>query len=181
MIRTSESQTTSAIVQAAKTRWLEHLLPIFVALCVTMLDQVMKRWVETNMSLGSSLYPVKALEPYFGLTHSQNTGAAFSLFSNSGPFLVIFALVVMGIILLYAPRLPAGSWVMRVALGLQLGGALGNLIDRLRQGYVTDMLHVQIPELGFNWPVSNLADVFIVFGVVLLIVASLQSTPRSRL
>jgi signal peptidase II len=61
----------------------------------------------------------------------------------------------------------------RIALGLQLGGALGNLLDRLRQGYVTDFIHFQIPEIGFDWPVFNIADSAIVVGVIALIVISL--------
>jgi signal peptidase II len=81
-------------------------------------------------------------------------------------------LIVTGFILYYAPRLPASDWQSRVGLGFQLGGALGNLFDRLRQGYVTDFLHVQIPEIGFDWPVSNIADIWIFTGVVILLILS---------
>lgn len=133
-------------------------------------DIITKRIVEAQIPLYTSI-PV--IGPYLSWTHTQNTGAAFSLFQNGGAFFIVVALVVSAVILYYAPRLPAGDWLSRVALGLQLGGAIGNLLDRLRQGYVTDFIHFQIPEIGFDWPVFNIADSAIVVGVILLIAASL--------
>ncbi len=133
-------------------------------------DIITKRIVEAQIPLYTSI-PV--ISPYLSWTHTQNTGAAFSLFQNGGVFFIVVALVVSAVILYYTPRLPAGDWLSRVALGLQLGGAIGNLLDRLRQGYVTDFIHFQIPEIGFDWPVFNIADSAIVVGVILLIAASL--------
>lgn len=144
-------------------------LLLFVAFICVIIDQVTKRIVEANIDLYTTL---PFLDPYLNWTRTQNFGAAFSLFQNGGLFFIIVAVIVSGVILYYAPRLPANDWLSRVALGLQLGGALGNLIDRLRQGYVTDFIHFRIPQIGFDWPVSNFADIFIVSGVILLIVSS---------
>ncbi|BCX03957.1 MAG: lipoprotein signal peptidase [Candidatus Roseilinea sp.] len=145
-------------------------LLLLVAGITLIADIITKRIVEAQIPLYTSI-PV--IGPYLSWTHTQNTGAAFSLFQNGGVFFIVVALVVSAVILYYAPRLPAGDWLSRVALGLQLGGAAGNLLDRLRQGYVTDFIHFQIPEIGFDWPVFNIADSAIVVGVILLIVASL--------
>ena len=146
-------------------------LLLLVAAIAILVDQVSKRLVEAGMQLYES---VPIIGHWFGLTRTQNFGAAFSMFQSGGFILIIIAAIVTGVILYYAPRLPENDHVSRIALGLQLGGALGNVIDRLRQGYVTDFLHLQIPEIGFDWPVSNIADICIVAGVITLIVISLR-------
>jgi signal peptidase II len=144
-------------------------LVLMVAGIALAADIITKRIVEAQIPLYAS---IPFIEPFLSWTHTQNTGAAFSLFQNGGLFFIVVAIVVSAVILYYAPRLPPGDWLSRVALGLQLGGAIGNLIDRLRQGYVTDFIHFQIPQIGFDWPVFNVADSCIVVGVILLIVAS---------
>lgn len=151
----------------------EHLLLVFVAAAAMIIDQLSKRWVEATIPLGVSVAPVPFVSPYLTLTNTQNTGAAFSIFQNGGLFFIVVAIVVSALIIYYAPRLPAGDWISRVAMGLQLAGAMGNLIDRLRQGYVTDFIHLQIPQIGFDWPVSNVADICIVSGVIILIAITL--------
>lgn len=160
-----------------KPTYPEHGILFVTAAIAIALDQFLKRWIEVNLSLGESLYPISQVAPYLGLSHVQNRGAAFGLLQSGGMFFISVAAIVTLVILYYAPRLPKGSYWMRLALGLQLGGALGNVIDRLRQGYVTDMLHFQIPEIGFNWPVSNLADVFILTGVAVLFISTLRGDP----
>jgi signal peptidase II len=155
---------------AAVSFFQRYGLLLLVAGVTLIADIITKRIVEAQIPLYTSI-PV--IGPYLSWTHTQNTGAAFSLFQNGGVFFIVVAVVVSAVILYYAPRLPAGDWLSRVALGLQLGGAVGNLLDRLRQGYVTDFIHFQIPEIGFDWPVFNIADSAIVVGVILLIAASL--------
>jgi signal peptidase II len=150
--------------------WFHQLrLLLFNALVVIIADQFTKRIVEQTIPLYDS---VPFIGHWFQFTHTQNTGAAFSLFQNGGAIFIVIAAIVTVFILYYAPRLPESDWQSRVALGLQLGGALGNVIDRLRQGYVTDFLHFQIPEIGFDWPVFNIADSSIFVGVVTLFVLS---------
>lgn len=162
--------------QAQPTTFVQRYgLLLTIALVCVIIDQVTKRLVEANIELYQT---VPFIDPYLNWTRTQNLGAAFSLFQNGGLFFVIVALIVTGVILYYAPRLPASDKLSRVAMGLQLGGAMGNLIDRLRQGYVTDFIHFRIPQIGFDWPVSNFADIFIVSGVIVLIIASFMNDER---
>lgn len=121
-------------------------------------DQLTKALVRIYLPPGGSFpadWPVR-------LTHVTNTGAAFGLFTNQSLLLTLVAFFAIGLIGYYYRKLPAGAWPLRIALGLQLGGAVGNLIDRLRQGYVTDFI-----DLRF-WPVFNVADSAITVGAVLL-------------
>ncbi len=166
----SHSPVEGADQPAAALFFQRYGVLLLVASIALAADIITKRIVEAQIPLYTSI-PVIGF--YLSWTHTQNTGAAFSLFQNGGVFFIVVALVVSAVILYYAPRLPAGDWLARVALGLQLGGAIGNLLDRLRQGYVTDFIHFQIPEIGFDWPVFNIADSAIVVGVILLIAASL--------
>jgi signal peptidase II len=140
------------------------------AIAVIIADQATKWIVEDRIPLNTSM-PV--IGHWFAFTHTQNFGAAFSMLQNGGFFFVIVAAIVSAVILYYAPKLPESDWISRVALGLQMGGALGNVVDRLRQGYVTDFLHFKIPEIGFDFAVFNLADSCIFVGVVILIATSL--------
>lgn len=133
------------------------------ALVVLVLDQLSKRWIENNLPLGESIVPVAALSDLFTITHFTNTGAAFGLFRDQGILFVIIAVVVAAAIVVYSRHLPHDQWLVRVALGLQLGGAIGNnLFDRLRLGHVTDFIYFHF------WPAFNVADMAIVAGVALL-------------
>jgi len=126
-------------------------------------DQVTKALVRTHLPPGDSFpaeLPVR-------LTHVTNTGAAFGLFTNQSVILTFVAFFAIGLIIYYYRKLSEGAWVLRAALGLQLGGAVGNLIDRIWQGYVTDFI-----DLRF-WPVFNVADSAITVGAVLLAVSLL--------
>lgn len=136
-----------------------------MALATLALDQFTKWLVVTSLALGESIYPLPALSRLFSLTYVTNTGAAFGLLKEAGVVFVFVAIVVITIIVLYMRRVPADQQLVRVALGLQLGGALGNLIDRLRLGHVVDFI-----DLKF-WPVFNVADSAIVIGVALLAIA----------
>ncbi len=132
-----------------------------VALVLTA-DQLSKAYAVTHLQWGESWMPLDTVHPFFRFTLTHNTGAAFGLFPQGGAVFLLIALVVAVVILYYYRRLPPGAWLVRLALGLQLGGALGNVVDRLRQGYVVDFLEVP------HWPVFNVADSCIVVGVVLL-------------
>ncbi|MCS7060401.1 MAG: signal peptidase II [Anaerolineae bacterium] len=155
---------------------LDRVLLFIIAAAALAIDQISKILVQSNIPLGVTV-PIPFapfLAPYLTFTHVQNTGAAFSLFQNGNAFFIAVAVIVAAVIVYYTPRLPAGDRWSRIALGLQLGGAIGNLIDRLRHGYVTDFIHLQVPEIGFDWPVSNIADICIVSGVILLIAWSIR-------
>ncbi len=135
-----------------------------VALLTLVADQLSKAWVRENLALYESWAPIPALARYFTFTHVTNTGIAFGLFREWGSILVAVAVVIIAFLLLYTHQLAAARWPIQVALGLQLGGAFGNLIDRIRFGFVTDFLDFKF------WPVFNLADSAIVVGMLLLLI-----------
>jgi signal peptidase II len=145
-----------------------------VAGTVVVLDQVTKFIVRTNVLLGEMWSPWPWLTPYARIVHINNSGAAFGMLQGFADIFAILAVVVIVIILIYFPRIPSNEWALRLALGLQLGGALGNLIDRLRyQGHVTDFISVA------TFPVFNIADASISIGVAILIL-SVWLTERGK-
>jgi len=133
-----------------------------MAAFVIIADHISKLLIENTLPLNTYWAPIPALTHIFRITHISNTGAAFGMFANSGLILSLIAFVVAGVIIFYNFSLPPGQFWLRLALGLQMGGALGNLIDRIRLGHVTDFLDVG------PWWVFNLADLSIVIGVVIL-------------
>jgi len=139
-----------------------------VAIVVVVLDQWSKSLIRLHLPVGAVYAPLPALERWFTLTHTTNTGAAFGLFRGQGSIFMLIALVVIAGVLYYSHQLPADSWAIRVCLGLQLGGAAGNLIDRLRVGQVTDFALFTLPigDRIFAWPAFNVADSAIVIGVL---------------
>lgn len=167
----SETDTTVE-PQAASTRQRSVLL--LVAAIVIVVDHVSKLYVESWLPLNHSWAPFPEIAHLFRFTHVTNTGAAFGLFPGGSLFFTVIATIVGVFIIYYNYQLPAGQRLLRIALGLQLGGALGNLIDRLRLGHVTDFL-----DFG-PWPVFNLADTSIVAGVILLGFLMLQEQREMR-
>lgn len=142
-----------------------HLTLIyFVAALVIFLDQYTKHLVRTRLALNESWSPFPWLAPYARILHINNTGAAFGMFQSAGLVFTVIALLVTAVILYYSRHLPEGQGWMRLALGLQLGGAVGNLIDRLVFGTVTDFVSV------FTFAIFNVADASISLGVALLAV-----------
>jgi len=137
------------------------LVPL-LALVTLVVDQFTKWLVVATLPLDQPTYPIPALSWLFGFTHVTNTGVAFGLFKEAGPIFVFVAIVVITILLYSMRSLPAEQGLVRIALGLQLGGAFGNLVDRLRLGYVVDFIDFKF------WPIFNVADSSIVIGVLLL-------------
>jgi signal peptidase II len=149
-------------VRFLNRRFGEKIILPAVALLVLVADQISKYLVLSNLNPGQSWNPVASLTPWVSITHVTNTGVAFGLFQDRGSLFVIIAMIVVAAIIFYYRHLPAGQWWIKVSLGLQLGGALGNLLDRLRLGYVVDFVDFKI------WPVFNVADSSIVIGVAIL-------------
>jgi signal peptidase II len=137
------------------------LLPA-IAVLILIADQFSKHIIQQAMRPGDFWSPLPFLGRLFRISYVTNTGAAFGLFPNQGGLLVVVALVVVVVIVAYYRHLPAERWLLHLSLGLQLGGAIGNLLDRVRLGYVVDFI-----DVGF-WPVFNLADSAIVVGVAIL-------------
>jgi len=149
------------------------VLPLVAGLVIA-LDQWTKRLVETNLGLYETWTPIPALEGWFEFHHITNTGAAFGLFQNANLLFIGIAIVVTIVVLYYYWRLPGGEWLLRLALGLQLGGAVGNLVDRLRVGNVIDFIHVRY------WFVFNVADASLVVGVALMALLLLRQDVQER-
>ncbi len=150
------------------------LVPL-LAIATLALDQLTKWLIANSLEIGQSFAPIPALSNLFAITHVTNTGVAFGLFKEAGTFFIFVAVVVITVIVSYLRKLPKDQWLVRIALGLQLGGAFGNLVDRLRLGYVVDFIDFKF------WPVFNVADSAIVIGVVLLAVAMWrEGRPPSR-
>jgi signal peptidase II len=146
--------------------WLHRIaLVILVAATIIALDQWTKIWVRANIPDYTYIVPIPQLGDYFVFEHVHNYGAAFGILQNQGNLFIAIAAVVAVAILYYAGTLNPEQRTLRVLLGLQLGGALGNVIDRLYQGFVTDFVRVGIPNV-YYWPNFNIADSAIVVGVI---------------
>lgn len=141
-----------------------------MAIAAILLDQASKILVETMMRLGQSDTVISDL---FRLTYIKNAGGAFGIFLGGGWFYFVASVVAVAMILFYLRRLSAGQILPRLSLAMILGGALGNLIDRLRSGMVTDFLDFGIGNT--RWPVFNLADAFITVGVILFFISMLRT------
>lgn len=137
------------------------MLIFLVSGLVLLLDQLAKFFITNQLSFGESL-PV--FEGIFHLTLVQNRGAAFGIFPHQTSFFILTSIFVIAFILISYPRLKNHSLFLQVGLSLILGGALGNLIDRLTFGFVVDYLDLRI------WPVFNIADASICVGVGLCII-----------
>ena len=137
-----------------------------VAVLTLVVDRISKWAVMDSLKVGESWNPVAALERWVSLTYVTNTGTSFGLFPDHGVvFMIIAVVVIVGIIVYYRAyyrHLPGEQWLIQISLGLQLGGALGNLVDRLCYGHVIDFIDFKV------WPVFNVADSSIVVGVAIL-------------
>lgn len=139
---------------------------VLTASLIIALDQWTKWLVRENIPFGGQWLPdgLAWLFPYARIVHWYNTGVAFGMFQGYGWVSGIFALVVVGLIFYYYPRTEPGDWWMRLALGMQAAGALGNLVDRIMMGgRVLDFISVG------TFPVFNVADASITLGVGILL------------
>jgi signal peptidase II len=143
---------------------------------IIFLDQWTKTLVRENIPFTQSWLPESLdwLYPYARIVHWKNTGAAFGLFQDSNTFFMILA-VVAGLFILYIfPQVERSDWPLRFAMVFQLGGAIGNLMDRILVGSVTDFISV------FDFPVFNIADSSITIGVAVLLLAVVVQEIRER-
>jgi signal peptidase II len=146
-----------------------HIL-IFLAIVamVVTLDQFSKQWIRDNIPLGGSLTAMGRLT----IVHVQNTVSAFGLFTDQAFLLSIIAVAGLVVVLLFFRYLKQLGLAGGIALSLIFAGALGNLIDRLRLGHVTDFIYVRLWD-NFYWPAFNVADSAITTGAILLAVVAL--------
>jgi len=134
-------------------------LYFIISLVILAIDLFTKYIIQKNMVPYQSI-PV--IDNIFHITYVQNTGAAFSILKGKTLFFTVVSMIVIAIIVLSLIKLPTKYRALGIALAMILGGALGNLIDRLRFGYVVDFLDFRV------WPVFNVADCAIVLGVIIL-------------
>ena len=136
------------------------------ALVITALDQVVKRVVVNAMEMGQAIDVVGS---FVRLTRTSNTGGAFGLLRGRGNWFIVVSFVAALAIAALSRQIARGRRVERLAFGLILGGAVGNLIDRIRLGAVIDF--IDIGGSGYRWPAFNVADSAITIGVTLLAVS----------
>ncbi|MCG0274685.1 MAG: signal peptidase II [Thermosediminibacteraceae bacterium] len=131
-----------------------------IAAFIFVIDQFTKTLVKTRMVPHQS---IEVIDNILYLTYVRNTGAAFSLLKGKVFFFIVVSFIVIAALVFYMKRLPPEKKILKVTLSLILGGALGNLVDRLRYGYVVDFIDFRI------WPVFNVADSAMVIGVIILV------------
>jgi signal peptidase II len=141
-----------------------YLLLALISGLIIIADQITKSLVRENIEMWTGVWaPWDWIIPYARIIHVPNTGVAFGMFQGKGIVFTILSSIVALVIIYYYPQVPRSDWSLRLAMGLQLGGAVGNLIDRINIGHVTDFISVG------NFAVFNIADASITVGVAVLI------------
>jgi signal peptidase II len=159
-----------------RARIVHFMLAVFVVL----LDQWTKRLVAARIPMYTH---IQIIPGFFRITHTENTGAAFSLFADSPShwktaLLITFSMVAMIIVSVLLWRQARALTITGIALALILGGAVGNLWDRVASGRVVDFLLFYVKQ--YQWPVFNLADSAIVIGAALLVIEILLVRPHPQ-
>jgi signal peptidase II len=149
-----------------------------LALIVVLLDRWTKRLVAAHIAMYSH---IQIIPGFFRITHTENTGAAFSLFADSPShwktaLLIGFSVIAMIVVIGLLWKQKRGMTLTGIALSLILGGAVGNLWDRVASGRVVDFLLFYVKQ--YQWPVFNLADSAIVVGALLLVIEIFFSRPK---
>jgi signal peptidase II len=157
-------------------------LGVMVALFTAAVDQAVKFWLLYSFDLPGRGRVV--LTPFLDLVLAWNTGISYGLFAQTGPLgqWALFALKMIAVVLLAVWLARTGSRLSAVALGLIIGGAIGNALDRVIHGAVMDfvLFHITTASFSFNWYVFNLADVAIVAGVIGLLYESLFARDAAK-
>lgn len=143
------------------------MLPLIIAIVIAVADQWTKAAVRATFALGESR-PV--IDGFFNLTYVRNTGAAWGLFGGQNTYLTILSVVMLVLMVLFRRSFLSDTWEHRVALGLMIGGIVGNVLDRFRLGWVTDFFDFYVK--GWHWPAFNIADAAICVGVGIYIVSA---------
>lgn len=141
---------------------------IILSLIVLSIDQVSKILIANTIDINSS---IEVIKNFFYLTYTHNTGAAFSILTGKRLLLILIAIVILIILFNYIKKNKTNNKLEILAFSLIIGGSIGNLIDRIIRGYVVDFLDFKI--FGYNFPIFNLADTFIVIGVILIVIITL--------
>ena len=145
-----------------------HLLFVMTVLVIVVLDQISKVYIDTHMTLHDSI-PV--VQGFFNITYVRNPGAAFGFLADSTPlvrafFLIGVSIFASGLIVYYVMKMKTEDILLTYGMSLIMGGAVGNLIDRVRLGEVIDFLDVYIST--YHWPAFNVGDSAVSIGAVIL-------------
>lgn len=147
---------------------------IILSIIFIIIDQLSKIIIVNNLTNNKSIEVIKS---FFYLTYTNNKGAAFSILTGRRILLILVALIVIGVLIYYVRKNKIERKVNKIALSLVIGGSIGNLIDRILRGAVVDFIDIKI--FGYNFPIFNLADTFIVIGVFLLIIEMFRKEHRN--
>lgn len=151
---------------------------LWISLLVIVLDQLSKGAIRQNFAL----YDTQLITSWFNLTRLHNTGAAFSFLADMGGwqqwFFIVLGVVVSLGVMVWLRLVPKDNYMLCIGLCLVIGGALGNVIDRVALGYVVDFLDFHIG--AYHWPAFNVADIAIVSGAGLLILDSFREVPEDK-
>ncbi len=151
---------------------------LWLSLLIIIADQISK----TVMVNWLDLYETLPVLPFFNLTMAHNTGAAFSFLAGAGGwqrwFFVVLAAVISAVLIIWMRRLAQTAKLEAISLALIIGGAIGNVLDRLIYGYVIDFIDVYAGS--YHWPAFNVADSAICIGAVLLIIDSFRKPAGQR-
>ena len=140
---------------------------IILSIIFLIIDQITKILVVNSLVPGENIEIIKNI---FSIIYTNNTGAAFSILLGKRIFLIVVAVLIIGVLLYYIKRNKIEKKIDIIALSFVIGGSLGNLIDRIVRGFVIDFISIKIGN--YNFPIFNVADILIVIGVFLLLLSS---------
>jgi signal peptidase II len=143
------------------------MLPLVIAIAVALSDQGTKAIVRATFALGESR-PV--IDGFFNLTYVRNTGAAWGMLGGQNTALTILSIAMLIALIIFRRSFLGSAWEHRVAFGLMIGGIVGNLLDRIRLGWVTDFFDFYVKN--WHWPAFNIADAAICIGVGIYILSA---------
>ncbi|NKB24191.1 MAG: signal peptidase II [Kiritimatiellae bacterium] len=143
------------------------MTPLIIAIIITFFDQLTKQWIRLDFALGETR-PV--IEGFLNLNYLRNTGAAWGMLTGQNTALIIISVFMLCLMIIFRKSFVTDRWDQRIAFGLMFGGIIGNLMDRIRLGWVTDFLDFHIA--GYHWPSFNIADSAICIGVGMYMVSS---------
>jgi signal peptidase II len=147
--------------------YLNYARLFIIAVIVVLADQWTKQLVRANLQFGEVLTPSSWLSPHIQIVHWRNTGALMSILEDKTVLFMLLSITILLVILFFYPRIPKEDWASRLALGLLLGGTMGNMVDRMTLGYVTDFIAL------LNLVVLNIADISIWLGTAILLFTAL--------
>lgn len=153
---------------------LKKKLLIFSILCI-LIDQISKLLIVNSYDVNGGF---SVIDGFFSITYIKNTGAAWGMFSNGTIILSLISIVFLFFMIKYIYELKKVSYLNVISYGMLLGGIVGNLIDRLVRNYVVDFLNFNI--FGYDFPVFNIADCFIVISIILIVIDSWRDKSDSK-